>query len=182
MARNIDTRSPEARQVSRDLAEMALAWVAQDGHLRVRQREQLRRALAAAAEFLSWTTLTGDSTEIASGDALKLARAGARILTKELADELAAKKAEITVLKRSQKALQKLADEGDFTEPIETTYTHTVRKPSRGLVTRTEELTLTEPQEALDAVNAIEKRMEAWGKQERKCWANSRSSRNASRK
>lgn len=143
---------------------MALAWVAQDGHLRVRQREQLRRAFAAAAEFLSWTMITEDPVEIANADVVKLARSGARALTRELADELAAKKSEITALKKSQKALQKLADSGDFTEPIETSYTHTVRKPSRGLVTRTEELVLTEPQEALDAVNTIEKRMEAWTK------------------
>jgi len=162
--RSVDTRSPEARQVSRDLAEMALAWVEQEGHLRVRQREGLRRSLSAAAEMNSWTLITGDSAEIANSDVLKLAKSGARVLTKERAEEIAAKKTELTQLKRSQKAIQKLADTADFEEPIETTYTHTVRKPSRGLVTRVEEIVLADAQEAIDAVNAIEKRIETWGK------------------
>lgn len=105
-----------------------------------------------------------DTIETATKDVLTLARSGARALTKDLDEEVADKKAELTQLKKSAKAFNKLADDGDFTDPIEVTYTHTVRKPSKGLVTRVEIVELNDAGEARDTAAAIEKKLETWGK------------------
>ena len=47
---------------------------------------------------------------------------------------------------------------------VEFSYTHTARKPSRGLVTKTAELILAEAAEATKAATVIETRTETWGK------------------
>ncbi len=157
-------RSTEAVQVGRSLAVLALAWVKQEGQLRVRQREQLRRALAAAAEILEWATISEDRLDITADDVLKLTKNGTQAIAKDLADELAAKKTEMSQLKKSAATIAKLATKGDFSDPIEVSYTHTAREATSGLVTRVETATLLEPQEALDTAATIEKKTESWGK------------------
>jgi hypothetical protein len=100
----------------------------------------------------------------AAKDVLKLARAGARMLASDHAADVADKKKEMSQLKSAATALHKLADKHDFTEPVEFNYTHTARKPSRGLVTKTAELVLAEAAEATKAATVIEARTETWGK------------------
>ena len=161
----MNTRSPEARETARKLGCLALSWVLQKQRLKVREREELRRAVSAAADFMGWREIIDDDpVEVARKDVLKLSRSGARMLTKELADETAEKKAETAQLKRAIKALRKLADEEEFEAPVEFGYNHTARKPSQGLVTKTQELELTSPSDAGDAANAIESKLETWGK------------------
>lgn len=161
----MNTRSPEARETARKLGCLALSWVLQKERLKVREREELRRAVSAAADFMGWREIIEDDpVDVARKDVLKLSRSGARTLTRELADETAEKKAEITQLKKAVKTLRKLAEEKEFEEAIEFTYDHTARKPSQGLVTKTEVLELTTPSEAGDAANAIESKLETWGK------------------
>ncbi len=165
LTREVNTRSPEARETARKLGCLALSWTLQKQRLLVREREELRRAVASAADFMGWRLIVDDDpVEVARKDILKLSRSGARVLTKELADETAEKKAEITQLKKSIRALQKMATEEAFEEPVEFNYDHTARKPSQGLVTKTETLELTTPTEAGDAANAIENKLETWGK------------------
>ncbi|MFV1988185.1 MAG: hypothetical protein ACC682_12950, partial [Gemmatimonadota bacterium] len=154
----------EKREVSRNLAVLALAWVNHDEHLSVREREGVRRGYATAAGFLGWTTLGKDPVAAARKDVLKLARAGHRILARELADEVDQKQKELAQLRQSGKALEKLAEENDFEEPVEFTYVHTARKPSQGLVTKTELLTLNDAAEATKAALMIENKSETWRK------------------
>ena len=146
------------------MAVLALAWVKQDGHLRVRQREQLRRAIASAAEFLGWITIAEDPVETATKDVVKLTKSGTQTLTRELADEVATKKSEISELKRAASSMEKLAKKGDFTNPIEFSYSHTARRSADDLVTKVETLTLLEAQEATDAAAVIERKVETWTK------------------
>ena len=146
------------------MAVLALAWVKQDEHLRVRQREQFRRAIATAADFLGWVTIGENPVETATKDIVKLTKGGVQTIARELADEVTTKKAEISELQKSAKSLEKLAKEGDFTSPIEFSYSHTARRSAEDLVTKIPELTLTTPQEATDAAAAIEKKLETWGK------------------
>jgi hypothetical protein len=162
--RKIDTRSPEAARIARELASLALARVARGGRLNVREREELRRALAAAADLLGWSTLAEDPMKIAAKDILKLARSGARLLTRELADEVADKKTEMSGLTKAAAALRKLAKKADFTDPVEFSYAHTARTPPKGLVTRIETLSLANATEAEDAARLIESKRESWDK------------------
>jgi len=138
--------------------------VKQGGHLKLREREQLRRIYASAAELFGWATIRLDHVETATKDLLKLARSGARLLTREFADEVASKEMEMLELEKVESSLHKLAKEGDFTDPIEISYLHTGRKPPEGLVTRTATLTLINAGEATDAAQFIEAKREVWDK------------------
>ena len=102
--------------------------------------------------------------KIAARDILKLARTGARLLTRELADEVAAKKSEMSGLTKAAAALRKLAKKADFTDPVEFSYEHTARTPPKGLVTRIETLSLIGATEAEDAARLIEAKRESWDK------------------
>jgi hypothetical protein len=145
------------------LATLAKAWAIQDGRLRVRQREQLRRALAAAAECLGWGMIIDDAVETATRDVAKLTKAGTRALTRDLADELASKKTEMSQLEKVSSSMHKLAEKNAFVDPVEVSYSRTAREADH-LVTKTESVTLTDAQEAEDAAQMIEKKMTSWGK------------------
>jgi hypothetical protein len=138
--------------------------VKQGGRLNLREREKLRRVFASASELFGWATIRQDPVETASKDLLKLARSGARLLTREFADEVASKKTEMSALKKVERSLHTLAKEADFTDPIEISYLHTGRKPPEGLVTRTETLTLADAAEATEAAHNIEAKQELWDK------------------
>lgn len=160
----IDKRPPEASQLAHELASLALARVKQGGHLKLREREELRRVFASAAELLGWATIRRGPAEAATKDLLKLAKSGARLLTRELADEVADKKIETSQLEKVASSLHKLAKEADFADPIEISYSHTARKPPLGLVTKTETLILTDADEAAEAAQTIEAKRETWDK------------------
>ena len=165
--RTLLSRSPEIRQVSRTLASLALAHVEQDGLLSVRQGEELRRALATAGEVLVWATTaasSGDSVTKVSKDAMTMARNGAKLLTKDLAEELARKRTEVAQLGDVAIAARKLSEDKKTTYPTEITSSSTARDPTQGLVTKTETLTLNDAQEALSAAEAIERGLPGRGK------------------
>lgn len=149
--------------VGRKLATLAKAWMIQDGRLRVRQREQLRRALFAAAELLEWSMISENAVEIAMRDVAKLTKVGTRALTRDIANELASKKKEMSELEKFASSMTKLAEKDDFADPVEVSYSRTAREADH-LVTKTELLTLTEAQGAVDAAQTVEKKMVSWGK------------------
>lgn len=159
-----ETSVPERGTISRELATLALAWVKQDRQLRVRQREQLRRALGAAARILSWEAIGDDELEIATRDIAKLARSGTRSIRREIERETENKRKETVRLRAAVRALREAAEKPEAAYPIEFSYSHTARSPSRGLVTKTEPLTLVDAQEAMAAADTVERRSEAWDK------------------
>lgn len=162
-----ETDSPELNEVGRALASLALARMRQDGSLRVRQREQLRRALATAADAMGWVAIAGsteDRVTRAKRDVAALADAGAHALERDLADEVAGKKSELEQLKDVARSVQKLAVDAGASYPTEVEYSHTARHGTRHLITKTETLTLSDADEAQNAAATLEKRMEGWAK------------------
>ena len=115
----------------------------QDGVLITRQREQLRRAFIAAAELLNWDAIDSAPVEVASRDVAKLTQTGLREISRELAEEVAAKKSEMSQVKKVARSIQKLAKDDKFTEPVEVIYFHTARAAD-GFVTRTVTLALAD--------------------------------------
>lgn len=161
------TPSPDLDDVGKALASLALARMKQDGSLRVRQREQLRRALAKAGDGLGWVTLRGgtvDRVKRATKDVTALADAGTRALEGELAEVVADKKSEIEQLSKVAASVQLLANDADASFPTEVEYSHTARTGTRLLITKTETLTLADRDEALSAAATLEKRIEGWEK------------------
>lgn len=153
-------RSPELRDVSRQLASLALAQVNQEGHLGIRQREQLRRALSTAGEALGWAgrvAASDDAVAEVSTDVLAMAKGGAKSMARDLAEELAGKKTEMSQIRRAAASATKMAESKKTTYPTEITYSFTVRDATGDLVTKTETLPMENPEEALNAVAAIEK-------------------------
>lgn len=128
----------------------------------MREREELRRAVSVAAELCDWKTLGDDAMERANKDLVKLARSGERALRRDLEAEISAKKAEPRELKRALRDLVEEAERHDFSEPLEFTHSHTVRRPASGLVTNTETLELKDSAEALKAAEKIESRLPKW--------------------
>lgn len=150
-----------------ELASIALVRMQQDGRLSVRQREGLRRAFAATAGLYGWATLEAgghEPIEAATRDLMTLAERGARFMDGQLAAELAEKKAETSRLKQVAKTISKLAEEGDFDEPVEVPYCHTAKEGSQRWVTKVAKLTLTNSVEAHEAVRGLEKNMDGWEK------------------
>jgi len=160
-------RSPDAIEIGRDLASLAVIRAEQGGQLSVRQREQIRRALLKASVSLEWDTLAAGSDEPikkATKEVTKLAKKGTQAIREDLAEELAAKKTEVTRLKKAAVSMQKLAEAGDFSDPIEVSYNYTARDGSQGYLTKTQTVTLTTVKEAQDAATSIEKKIEGWDK------------------
>lgn len=152
-------------QVARDLASLAFARMKQDGELLVRQREQLRRALAASGRSLGWAGTAArdpDWSAHINKDVLRVARNGARSLARELATQQTTKKKEMQTLKKFAKKIEKLAENPDTEYPTEITYLHTARDSVRDLVTKTEERVVNDADEAMSVVRNIEKNMPRW--------------------
>ena len=155
------------REAAREIATLAVARAKQGGHLKVRQREQLRRALARVAEARGWGSMAAsapDPVRNAAKDGARLTQKGTAALATELTDELAQKKTEMSRLERAAKAIRKMADDSKAPYPTEVSYSHTARDSSESLITKTEELTLNDADEAQEAAQTIERRMETWGK------------------
>jgi hypothetical protein len=135
----------------------------QEQHLGVRQREQLRRAVATAAEFRGWMESGADPAAPAIKDVKNLTIAGSEALAQALVEEMARKKKEVLELQKVADSLYELAEKDDFEEPIEIDYFHTAREGD-GLATRTQTVVLTSATEATDAAAAIEKKLDSWEK------------------
>jgi hypothetical protein len=149
------------------LASIALVWMQQDGQLSVRQREGLRRAFATAAGLFGWTAIqegAHEPMEAATRDLMTLAERGVRFMDDQLAAELAEKTGETSRLEQLARTISKLAEEGDFDEPVEVPYCHTAKEGSQRWVTKVAKLTLTNSLEAQEAVRGLEKNMDAWEK------------------
>ena len=145
------------------MASLALAWMKQDRELRVRQREELRRALTTAAESRGWAVSGADPMASAIKDVNKLTKAGSKVIAQELADELADKKKEVSQLKKVANSMYKLAGAEDWEDPVEVSYSHTARD-GNGLATKTQTVTLVDATEAKEAAAAIERKLETWEK------------------
>lgn len=150
--------------ISRELALLALAWVKQERQLKVRQREQLRRAIDAAARLLSWEAIHQDVMRVATRDITKLARSGTRSIRRQLNREAERKRTETVRLRAAAAALRKAADDDGAVYPMEFSYSYTARVPAQGLVTKTEPLTLADAEEAKAAADNVDKRSETWDK------------------
>ena len=160
-------KNPELNETGRTLASLALERLRQDGSLVVRQREQLRRALATAGEVLDWSVIPGERSDRAAAvkkDVAALADFGAETLEQDLAQQLKDKKAEIQVLEEVTSKLRELAANGDAEYPAEVAYAHTGRDAHRRLVTKTETLTLADAAEATKAADTLEKKLEGYAK------------------
>jgi hypothetical protein len=114
--------------------------------------------------FLSWEAISGNDLEIATRDIAKLARSGTRSIRRELEREAEDKRTEIVRLRAAARPLREVAEEPESVYPLEFSYSYTARLPSRGLVTKTEPLTLADAEEARAAADTGERRSEAWDK------------------
>ncbi len=154
------TREPELGPVSRQMASLAFAQLAEDTPLSVRQREQLRRAFATAGDALGWAGAiahSGDSIATVSTDVMTLAKGGAKAQARDLADELARKRVEVVQLEDAIITVRKLGEAKGTTYPTEFTYCFTARSATRDLITKTDTLVLNDAGEAESATASIEK-------------------------
>lgn len=155
--------NPESGATSLKLASLAAAWLTQDRELKVRQREELRRALNRVAEIRTWVASETDPPTTALQDVEDFTQTGLRLIQKELRDELADKKKEVSRLKKVAEALKDLAGTDGWEDPVEVSYSHTVRQAD-GLATQTDTLTLVDTGEAEEAAAAFEKKLDNWEK------------------
>lgn len=154
------------KRVTGELAAIALARIKQQGRLKVRQKEQLRRAIARAGETLGWAATAPFKTDPVaelSREVGKLVKRGARRMKRNIRQELEEKESEIKELKKVVKQVEKLADDPDAL-PTEITYQHTARHASQGLVTKTETLELEDEEAARKAAKKMNKRIKRWTK------------------
>jgi len=160
-------KDPELNETGRLLASLALERLRQDGSLAVRQREQLRRALAAAGEVLDWSVIPGERGDRAATvkkDVTALAELGAETLADDLARQLEGKKVELKALEEVTHTLRALAADSGAAYPTQIVYAHTGRDAQRRLVTKTETLTLADAGEATSAAATLEKKLEGYAK------------------
>lgn len=160
-------RSPEVREIARELTTLGLTYVKQEGALNVRQSENLRRALAEAGRALGWDVTASTSANplnAVSKDVKKLVKSGAKTLKKEVLDELARKETEEAELLVVVEAVHELVEKPEKDYPAEISYTHTSRDITQGYFTNTLTLTVNDPTEAKEAVQTIEKSMNRWNK------------------
>jgi len=153
--------SAEARPTAIKIASIAIAWIKQERHLRVRQREELRRAFATAAEFRGWIASGPNPTDPAIKDVISLTKAGAKHMAQDLVERVALKKKESQTLQKTADSIAKMAEKGDWDEPVEVDYSFTGREEDH-LATKTETFTLANADEARDAVALMEKKSGSW--------------------
>lgn len=161
------SNNPELDSASRMMASLALQQLRQEGALRVRQREQLHRALATAADAMDWTTIPGSNSDrvaAATKDMTRLTEAGAEALERDVLALLDEKKGEVAQLKAVVKTVKALADDDEATYPAEISYSHTARNGSQGLYTKIETLTVAGASEAVSAAAALEKKLDRFGR------------------
>lgn len=157
--------TPDLGETARDLTVLGLTRLKQAGRLNVRQREQVRRALARAGDALGWAAIAATSEDPAAEirtDVEKVIADGSRSLKRELATTVAAKESEISGLEEVAASARALSEAKDPSFPAEITYSHTVRDVTRGLITNTETLTVSDAAEAEGAAASIEKNLSRW--------------------
>jgi hypothetical protein len=153
--------SPELLQVSRQLAQLAVAQ--QENPFSPRQREELRRALATAGEALRWSDNRAGIDDLVAGvtpDVTALTENGFDLLERDLVEERARKMTEVARLTEIAKSTRELAENPNSTYPAEITYSYTVRDPFHRLITKTAVSKVSDPREALGAAVALDKSME----------------------
>lgn len=158
--------NPQLDSASRTMASIALQKLRQEGALRVRQREQLHRALSTAADAMDWTLIPGSATDRAAAatkDMARLTEAGAEALAQDVVALLDEKKAEVSQLKKVVNSFNALAKDG-ATYPSEVSYSRTARNGSQGLYTKVETVTVSDASEAVSAAAALEKKLDSYSK------------------
>lgn len=146
---------------------MGLVRLKQKGRLNVRQREEVRRALARAGEARGWAGSAAASTDPVAEvceDVVEVVRDGSRELERELADTVAAKQSEIEELEELATSARELSEAEDETFPVEISYSHTARDVTLGLITNVEMVTVGDAQEAEALAGTIEKNLSRWDK------------------
>jgi hypothetical protein len=159
--------NPELTEAARALASLAFDRWLQDGSLGLRQREQLRRALATAGQALGWESMPGtraERTEAAIQDVARLADVGMNLLDQDLEELLAGKRREIQRIRNVAASVHDLATDSTVSYPTEVEYSHTVRNAGGELVTRISTLTLKDPAAALSAAATLENRLDGLAK------------------
>lgn len=158
-------RSAEFRRLGRAVAALALIRTSQGGRLNVRQKEELRRALAEAGDVLRWAEITvgmDDPVSIVADDLAKITKSGVRVIEKEVEEELKGKKSEMKQLEGVVAKARKLAEAKNPKLPTEISYAHTARAAAQGLVTKIEVVEITAVDEATSCADSIEKSMNRW--------------------
>jgi hypothetical protein len=159
--------SSAVKEIARALTTLGLVHVEQDGVLNVRQREELRRALAEAGEALAWDVKSATSANPMPDvvkDLKKLVKAGAKTLKAEVAAELKKKSSEERKLEKTVEVLTKLTEKSEKAFPAEISYSHTARDITRGFFTKTEEIVLEDVSQAKETLATVEKSLNRWGK------------------
>ncbi len=162
-----DEQDPEVLELGRKVAMLAIERMRQAGSLNVRQRDQLRRALARTAEARGWVLIpdgTVDRVTKATQDLAILAEAGALSLKSDLREEFAAKNNEVKQLREVAQAVQRMAASARTSYPAEIEFSHTARHGPQNLVTKTQTLTFSDTAQAKDAAASLERNIESWAK------------------
>jgi hypothetical protein len=157
--------SPELLTVARQLAALTLTH--QERPLSPRERESLRRGLASAGDALAWSetlATTPDPVMEFALDVMSLATIGVESLGSDLVEERANKQTEISRLGEVAEYTRRLATDPNATFPAEITYSYTLRDAYQGLVTKIAKSTVSNPQEALGAAEALQKSIEGRSK------------------
>jgi len=121
--------------------------------------------MIAAGGELGWGAKAASSEDPIgdlSKDLKNLTKNGAASLRREIAEELEDKKTEMTKLEAVIIHFRELAENPDTTYPRELTYVHTARDAARGLITKTELVTVADTGENESAANAVQKGMNRW--------------------
>lgn len=133
----------------------------------MRQREQLRRAIAKAGEALGWSTTSATSANPIADirkEVEQLIREGSRTMKRELEATQAAKESEISELEDVAASALELSESDDPDYPAEISYSHTARDAARGLITNVETLTVSDASEAESVAGTIQKSLNKWDK------------------
>ena len=165
--KRLTLRSSEVQDIARELTNLGLVHVKQDGALNIRQSEKLRRALAEAGQALAWDVKAATSADPMSEvvkDLKKLVQAGTKTLKAEVADELKKKKIEERDLEKVVASLTKLSEKSDKAFPTGVEYSHTARDITQGFFTKTEAVELEDAGQAKETLQTIEKSLNRWGK------------------
>ncbi len=113
---------------------------------------------------MSWEATRQNEVDVATRDITKLARSGTRSIRRELDREAENKRTETVRLRAAVQALREVAESPESVYPVEFSHSYTARSPSRGLVTKTEPLTLADAEEARAAADNVDKRFDSWDK------------------
>ena len=165
--KRLTLNSSAVKEIARALTTLGLVHVEQDGILNVRQREELRRALAEAGEALAWDVKSATSADPMPDvvkDLKKLVKAGAKTLKAEVAAELKKKNSEERKLEKTVEVLTTLSEKSEKAFPAEISYSHTARDITQGFFTKTEEVVLEDVSQTKETLATVEKSLNRWGK------------------